>query len=235
MPSCRHSETNRSPGSGSIREREKPLSTRETIIRRVRILFSTQMWPGPDDPDLGAFLVPVVRELENLGHEVDVVAIDHRRSSRTKYAGLAARTTAQARRSRPDVIFAHVLFPGGGAGTFASLASRTPLVVMAHGQDVANMGEIRGVTIATRRGVRRARGLIANSRWLAGRLVARIPEAAAKLEIADCGIDLDAFTPGPAGEARDELGWDGEGPAFVCVGSLIERKNVVALADAFAE
>ena len=199
----------------------------------MRILFCTQMWPGPDDPDLGSFLVPVVRELEALGHDVDVVAIDHRRPSRTKYARLAAQAAAQARRSKPDVIFAHVLFPGGAAGMVASLASRTPLVVMAHGQDVANMGEIPGVTAATRRVVRRARGLIANSQWLADRLIARIPEAEPKLEIADCGIDLESFKPMPADDARRELGWAGDGPAFACVGSLIERKNVVALADAF--
>ena len=57
------------------------------------------MWPGPDDPDLGAFLVPVVRELEALGHEVDVVAIDHRRPSRAKYARLA--DAASPRRGGP--------------------------------------------------------------------------------------------------------------------------------------
>jgi glycosyltransferase involved in cell wall biosynthesis len=191
------------------------------------------MWPGPDDPDLGSFLVPVVGELERLGHQVDVVAIDHRRPSRTKYARLTGETIAQARRGRPDVIFAHVLFPAGAAAAIAAAATRTPLVVMAHGQDVANLGRIRGVTTATRRVVARAAGLIANSRWLADRLVERIPEAEAKLEIADCGIDLEAFAPLPAAAARRELDWDGEGPAFLCVGSLIERKNVVALADAF--
>ena len=104
---------------------------------------------------------------------------------------------------------------------------------MAHGQDVANIDEVRGVPAATRAVVRRARGLIANSRWLADRLVARVPGAAGKLEIANCGIDLTAFAPADAAEARRELGWDGDGPAFVCVGSLIERKNVVRLADAF--
>ncbi|MDX6581610.1 MAG: hypothetical protein QOI10_794 [Solirubrobacterales bacterium] len=199
----------------------------------MRILFLTQMWPGPGDPDLGSFLVPVVRELEALGHEVEVVAIDHRRPARTKYARLTGQAIGAARRTRPDVIFAHVLFPGGGAGAMASLASRTPLVVMAHGQDVANLGRVRGVTTATRRVIARARGVIANSRWLASRLLETIPEAEPKIEIADCGIDLDAFAPRPADEARRELGWDGEGPAFLCVGSLIERKNVVALADAF--
>jgi glycosyltransferase involved in cell wall biosynthesis len=75
--------------------------------------------------------------------------------------------------------------------------------------------------------------VIANSRWLAGRLTERIPSVASKLEVIDCGVDMHAFEPRPAAEALEELDWDGEGPAFVCVGSLIERKNVVRLAEAF--
>ena len=106
---------------------------------------------------------------------------------------------------------------------------------MAHGQDVANLGRIPGVTAATRWVLRRSAG---GDRQLAlARRAARpsgFPQAEAKIEIADCGVDLDAFSPRPAAEARGELGWDGEGPAFLCVGSLIERKNVVRLADAFA-
>ena len=200
----------------------------------MRILLCTQMWPGPADPDLGSFLVPVVRELEASDHRVDVVAIDHRRPSQIKYARLTRDAVARARRTRPDVIFAHVLFPAGAAGAIAAAATGTPLVVMAHGQDVANLDQIRGVSAATRAVVRRAARLIANSRWLADRLAERIEAAAAKIEVANCGVDLEYFSPRAAGPARRELGWDGDGPAFVCVGSLIERKNVVALADAFA-
>jgi UDP-glucose:(heptosyl)LPS alpha-1,3-glucosyltransferase len=105
---------------------------------------------------------------------------------------------------------------------------------MAHGQDVANLGRIPGVTAATRWVLRRSSAVIANSQWLAARLIQRIPAVEPKIEIADCGVDLDAFSPRPAGDARRAIGWDGEGPAFLCVGSLIERKNVERLADAFA-
>jgi glycosyltransferase involved in cell wall biosynthesis len=198
----------------------------------VRILLVTQMWPGPAEPDLGSFLVPVSRELEALGHTVDVAAISRRGGAPTKYARLAREAVVAARRKRPDVVFAHFLFPAGAAGALAARAARAPLVVMAHGQDVANLGRIRGVTAATRLIVRRSTSLIANSRWLADRLAERIPAARAKLEIADCGVDLEAFAPRPAAPARRELDWDGDGPAFVCVGSLIERKNVARLADA---
>jgi glycosyltransferase involved in cell wall biosynthesis len=199
----------------------------------VRVLLVTQMWPGPTDPDNGSYLVPVARELKATGHEVELVAITRRGGSRTKYARLAGAAIRAARRRRVDVVFAHFLFPTGAAGALAAHAARAPLVVMAHGQDVANLGSVPGVKAATRWVVRRASGVVANSRWLADRLAAQIPAAAAKLEIADCGVDLDAFAPRPAEPARRELGWDGDGPAFLCVGSLTERKNVVRLADAF--
>jgi glycosyltransferase involved in cell wall biosynthesis len=200
----------------------------------MRILLVTQMWPSPENPELGSFLVPLTREIEELGHEVEVVSISQRGGGPKKYAGLVANAIATARRWDPDVVFAHFLFPAGAAGAAASLTARAPLVVMAHGQDVANIGEIRGVRTAVGAVIRRASAVIANSRWLADRLAASIPAARSKTEIADCGVDLDAFHPSDADTARKSLGWEGEGPAFLCVGSLIERKNVVDLADAFA-
>jgi len=199
----------------------------------MRILLVTQMWPSPAEPDLGSFLVPVVRELEGLGHEVEVAAISRRGGPPSKYLKLTREAVAAARRRRPDVVFAHFLFPAGAAGARAARAAKAPLVVMAHGQDVANLGRIPGVTAATRWVVRRSAAVIANSRWLADKLGQEIPAALESLEIADCGVDMAAFAPRPAAEARRELGWDGEGPAYLCVGSLIERKNVVRLADAF--
>jgi glycosyltransferase involved in cell wall biosynthesis len=193
----------------------------------------TSLWPSPKNPDLGSFLVPVKRELEAQGHEVEVASISRRGGSRTEYARLIRDATRAARRGRPDVVFAHFLFPAGVAGARAAAAAKVPLVLMAHGQDVRNLGSIPGVTAATRWVLRRATAVIANSRWLADQLEQRIPEAAPKLEIADCGVDLEAFAPRDAASARRELGWEGDGPAFLCVGSLIERKNVVRLADAF--
>ncbi len=200
----------------------------------MRILLVTQMWPSEENPDLGSFLVPLSRELEGLGHEVEVASISKRGGLPTKYARLIRRSVRAAKRFDPDVIFAHFLFPAGFAGARAARAANAPLVLMAHGQDVANLGGILGVTAMTHRVVDRAATVIANSRWLADRLVESVPAAEAKIEIADCGVDLEAFSPQPAEPARRELGWDGEGTAFLCVGSLIERKNVVRLADAFA-
>jgi glycosyltransferase involved in cell wall biosynthesis len=200
----------------------------------VRILEVTQMWPSEEHPDLGSFLVPLTRELEGLGHEVEVASISRRGGAPTEYATLARKARTAAKQFKPDVVFAHFLFPAGAAGALAARSAGAPLVVMAHGQDVANIGRIRGVSAATSWVIRRSSAVIANSRWLAGQLTERIPAAGPKIEVADLGVDLVAFSPRPADEARRELGWDGDGPAFLCVGSLIERKNVVRLAEAFS-
>src|SRR4029077_18246596 len=90
-----------------------------------------------------------------------------------------------------------------------------------------NIGEVPGVALLTRRVVRRAATVVAVSEYLRRELEERVPEARGKTEVVDSGVDLDRFhTVSPAAEL--------DSPAFVHVGSLTERKNVVRLADAFA-
>jgi glycosyltransferase involved in cell wall biosynthesis len=189
------------------------------------------MWPGPSDPDLGVFVALVARELRALGHEVDVCAIDRRGGGPAKYARLTAAAVRAARHRRPDVVFAHFLFPAGAAGAAAAAAARAPLVVMAHGTDVENARRSRALAAVTRAVTTRAAAVIVNSRWLAERL----GPVRAPVDVIDCGVDLGAFTPRPTGPARARLGWGDPGPAFLAVGSLIERKGVVELAEAFAD
>ena len=195
----------------------------------MRVLVVTQMWPGPSDPDLGVFVLDIVRELRRLGHEVQVAAIDRRGGGPAKYARLTGAAVVAARRFSPDVVFAHFLFPAGGAGAAAAVAARAPLVVMAHGTDVENARRSHVLARATRLVTNRAATVICNSRWLANRL----GPVRRDVEIIDCGVDLETFAPRPAGPARARLGWGDDGPAFLAVGSLIERKAVVELADAF--
>lgn len=186
----------------------------------------SQMWPSEADPDFGAFLVPHAGALRDLGHEVDVVAIDRRGGSPLKYAALTARAVASARRLRPDVVLGHMLFPAGAAARIAARAVRRPYVVMAHGQDVANLA--RPALLRATRGVTgHAAAVIANSRWLAAELEGHLPGTDA--HVIDLGVDLAAFDPASV-TATD---WPGGHPRLLCVGSLTARKNVIALADAF--
>jgi len=172
----------------------------------LRILLVSQMYPGPSDPDLGIFVANLERELLARGHEIERAVVDRRGGSRLRHLALARDARRAARRFRPDVAYAHFLVP---AGLAAALATRAPLVVTAHGQDVAV------------------------SRWLRERLEDAIPDAVGKVEVVDCGVDLGQFRPQDADKARRELGIVADGTLFLCLGRLSERKNVLRLARAF--
>jgi glycosyltransferase involved in cell wall biosynthesis len=196
----------------------------------LKILVVSQMWPGLADPDYGAFLVPLVEALRRRGHDLELAVLTSRGGGRGKYLRLLRDARAQARRSKPDVVYAHYLVP---TGIVADLATRAPLVVTAHGRDVRNIGTIRGVKTLTEAVVRRAHAIVAVSHYLRGELEARLPSARGKVKVVDCGVDLERFRSGDQAEARAVVDWDGDGPAYLCVGTLEERKNVVRLADAF--
>ncbi|MHB8470363.1 MAG: glycosyltransferase [Gaiellaceae bacterium] len=185
----------------------------------MRILLVSQMYPGPDAPDLGPFVALVERALVERGHTIERAVLDTRGGGKLRYLTLAGRTL---RASRPDVVYAHFLVP---AGLIAALGSRAPLVVTAHGRDVRNIGAIPGVAAATRFVVRRAATVICVSEYLRRELETRVPEARGKTEAVSSGVDLERFVVAPAPVGP---------PRFLCLGALTERKNVVRLADALA-
>jgi glycosyltransferase involved in cell wall biosynthesis len=180
------------------------------------------MYPGPADPDLGVFVRGLEEQLVARGHEVERAVVDRRRRGKRKYLELARDTHATSRRFRPDVVYAHFLVP---SGLIAALAGRAPLVVTAHGRDVRNVGWLPGIGAATRFVVRRAATVIAVSEYLRRELEAKVPEARGKTEVVDSGVDLERFKVEPAPDGA---------PRYLCIGSLIARKNVLRLADAFA-
>jgi glycosyltransferase involved in cell wall biosynthesis len=186
----------------------------------VKILIVSQMYPGPDDPDLGSFVAQQERALRERGHEVSLAVLDRRAGGKARYLELRRRVRAAA---PPDVISAHFLVP---SGLFASELD-APLVVTAHGRDVRNIGALPGVARLTRKVVRRASSVIAVSDYLRRELEDRLPEARGKTVVIDSGVDLEQFAVVAPARALEH-------PAFVHVGSLTERKNVVRLADAFA-
>jgi glycosyltransferase involved in cell wall biosynthesis len=180
------------------------------------------MYPGPDDPDLGVFVQALEEQLAQRGHEIERAVLDRRSGGKARYLRLGRDALSTARSFKPDVVYAHFLVP---TGLLAALVSRAPLVVTAHGRDVRNIGAFPGVRAATRWVVRRAAAVVAVSDYLRHELETKVPEARGKVEVVDCGVDLERFSVEPAPD----------GPtAYLCVGSLIERKNVVRLADAFA-
>jgi glycosyltransferase involved in cell wall biosynthesis len=196
----------------------------------VRILLVSQMYPGPSAPSLGTFVADLETALAERGHELERAVVD-RRGGHSRHVALARDIVVTARRFRPDVVYAHFLVP---AGLLATLAGGAPAVLTAHGQDVANASSSRILRAATRFAVHRAAGVVAVSDWLRARLEAVVPEARGRVEVIDCGVDLERFAPADPAAAREDLGWHPEGTAFLCAGSLSERKNVLRLARAFA-
>jgi glycosyltransferase involved in cell wall biosynthesis len=187
----------------------------------VRILLVSQMYPGPDDPDLGVFVAQVERALAARGHEIERAVLDRRAGGKRRYLELARRAATTARRFRPDVVHAHFLVP---SGLIAALATRAPLVVTAHGRDVRNVGSIPTVAAATRAVVRRAAAVVTVSDYLRRELEAKIPGARGKTHTVDSGVDLERFPELPAADGATR---------FLHVGSLTPRKNVLRLARAF--
>jgi glycosyltransferase involved in cell wall biosynthesis len=189
----------------------------------MKILLVSQMYPGPDDPDLGVFVRQLEIALAERGNELERAVLDRRAGGKRRHLALARSTLRAARRFRPDVVYAHFLVP---SGLIAALAGRSPLVVTAHGRDVRNVGAVPGIRTATRLVVRRAFAVVAVSAYLRAELEAKVPEARGKTEVVSSGVDLERFRVLPAPASA---------PAFLCVGSLTERKNVVRLARAFAQ
>ena len=175
----------------------------------MKILLVSQMYPGPEDPDLGAFVQGIERALTDRGHEIERVVTEGRGGGKRRHLRLARDVR---RAGRADVVYAHFLVP---TGLSAALFGGAPLVVTAHGRDVRNIGAYPGIRSATRFVARRASSLIAVSEYLRRELEAKIPEARGKTEVVDCGVDLSLFRTGPA----SDTGQGQNGPVFVCVGA----------------
>jgi glycosyltransferase involved in cell wall biosynthesis len=187
----------------------------------MRILLLSNMYPTAERPDYGVFVKRLADALRERGHEVDEAVLGPGArgvlATPRAYLGLLRRTRVLARRRRPQVIYAHYLIPTG----LVALGGGAPFVITAHGRDVANVGTIPLVGPLTRRVISRARAVICVSAYLAERL----PVQPRRLEVIDCGVDTELFAPAP----REP----GDGPRYLTVGSLIERKNVGRLIEAF--
>ena len=88
----------------------------------VRILLVSQMYPSAAAPDFGVFVQGLERELAARGHVIERVVLDRRGGGKLRHAKLAARAVRAARRFRPDVVYAHFLFPSGLSALLAARA-----------------------------------------------------------------------------------------------------------------
>src|SRR5262249_13307781 len=154
------SETRSRPYEGSSRAAcNHPSGLRGRPRRRgpqrlVRILLVSQMYPGPDDPDLGVFVRQLELALRDRGHEIRLAILDRRAGGKRRFLELRRKVREAA---KPDVVWAHFLVPSGAIAASVD----APLVVTAHGRDVRNIGTIPGIGRITRGVVERASAVIA--------------------------------------------------------------------------
>jgi glycosyltransferase involved in cell wall biosynthesis len=200
----------------------------------LRVLCLSNMWPGPDAPDYGAFVRDMCGALEERGLAVDHAAIDTRaggpRRTPAKYARLLAEGLRRARDA--DVVYAHYLFPTGAVAAAIRRRAGLPYVVTAHGGDVRNLDR-RAVRRGTEAALGGASAVIAVSGYLADELRAsglRLPP----VHVANMGVDLRRFRPAPRDAARAGLGLPAGGPLVLAVGGLTPRKDPLTLLQAFA-
>ena len=203
-------------------------------VTPLRIMCLSNMYPGPENPDYGAFVEAMCAALERSGHEVERVVIASRAhgplKTPAKYADLARRALARTR--QVDVIYAHYLFPTGAVAAACGRTLGRPWVITAHGRDVRNLQNprIRAVTGA---GLAGAASVICVSRYLAAELRAS-GIALPPVHIANMGVDLTRFQPSGRIEARARLGLP-DVPMVLAVGGLTERKNPLRLLQAFRQ
>lgn len=174
-----------------------------------RVLVLSNMYPSERDVRFGSFVRDSVESMRRLGTEIRVVAVtDSRRGparAAVKYSGLLARTAVATARGGYDVVHAHFLFPTGVAGWLAATARGTPLIVFAHGSDVA-LASSRGILAALARWVvRSADVVVAPSRYLADEIKA-LGAGERGVEVAPMGVDGCLFAPGDRIAARAAAG-----------------------------
>ena len=199
----------------------------------MRVLVVSNMYPGPENPDYGAFVREMRLALERRGVETELAAIDTRASgplaTPAKYTRLLAATARRARKC--DVIYAHYLIPTGAIAAACGRVARRPWVLTAHGRDVRNLSSA-SIRAATARALRGASAVIAVSNYLASELRASGLDLP-RVEVANMGVDLDTFTIRDPDQARGALGVESVGALVLAVGGLNARKNPLGLLQAF--
>ncbi|CAA9528321.1 MAG: hypothetical protein AVDCRST_MAG79-696 [uncultured Thermoleophilia bacterium] len=203
----------------------------------LRILVVSTMRPTPAAPQFGIFVARQAEALVRLGAQVTSVGAERgpRGVLRTpsRYARLAGRAVAAARRTRPEVVVGHFLVPGGEVARLAARAARAPYVLVAHGQDVTNAETSGPLRRLTQRALDGADALVVVAPSLEDRLRA-VVRVGCPVAVIDVGVDRRIFHPGDRDVAAHALGPEPDRPLVVQVGNLIDRKNPVRLAEAVA-
>ncbi len=188
----------------------------------------TSLYPTADRPEVGSFVAQRVEWLRRTGHVVTVVAAADYRAGGLRRHWAMLREVAAERSIAVDGVEGHVLFPAGLVAATAARLHRVPLLLYAHGSDVARSAFRSPVhRILAASAARSAQAVVANSRATAG----YVRRLGVRAEIIPPGVDMDVFRPGDRSAARRKLGLSGQVPIALFLGRLDGDKGP----DVFAE
>ncbi|MBS4022238.1 MAG: glycosyltransferase [Dethiobacter sp.] len=202
----------------------------------MKVLVVSNMYPSEEHPAYGGFVKSQVEQLRAGGIEVDLAVITDRRkgfvANIRKYLLLFfAMVSAIGRKY--DVYHVHYLFPTGLIVLPVALVTRTPVVLTAHGGDVL-LGQRRQFRFLTKLTLSFAKGVIAVSESLAGKINKSFGVDIKKITVASCGVDLDLFSPRDKRKSRAALGVPAETKLVLFVGNLVPVKGIENLLQSFA-
>ncbi len=173
------------------------------------------MYPEPADPVFGCFVRDLNQALVGLGAEVKVARRPEGRRGPSSYGHLLSSAVSQM--SRIELVHGHYLGPAAALAVAVGRARGVPVVLTAHGSDVA-AARRRVVRFGLGRLVRRARAIHFVSRDLEARAAAFVPRELRRL-VHPIGIQVARFARGARGERRP-------GPArLLFVGRLSPEKG----------
>lgn len=136
-----------------------------------------------------------------------------------------------------DVVYAHWLWPGGAGALALRERFGWPVAAIARGSEMNVWQHVhpfcRGYV---RRVLAEADLPMANCRALADAGVELVPEVTSRMRIAYNGCDASQFQPAISREeARRAVSFDGDRSYFVCCATVLERKGIAELAEAWRE
>src|SRR5688500_5781790 len=197
VPACRGA-ANESPAAR--RTDLHAFVTNACHVRAVRALVVTNMYPTPERPEYGRFVLDQVEALRRRG-DVEVEVFSFPPGLRS-YPAAARELRRRHRRGEFDVVHAHF----GLTAWPAVLARLGPVVVTLHGNDLFHP--------RSNRITRAVLPFTALPAAVSREFSENVPGAGTRRRVAvlPVGIDLTRFRPIPRREARERLGLDPDGP-----------------------
>jgi glycosyltransferase involved in cell wall biosynthesis len=189
------------------------------------------MYPYPERPSYGAFVKSQIDSIESLGHEVEVLFINGKRS-RWNYARALFKLRCLVGRRRFDIVHAHY----GYSGVVALLQRRTPVTISFCGDDLLGTPDRHGdktllsrcIVLLGRLAAHFADGIIVKSKQMRDCL---LPGDRQRAFVIPNGVDFDQFKPEDRVEARHTLGLDSNRQYVLFPSTPYERRKRVDLAE----